>query len=319
MMCAGTAAAQGMTAAVLEGNSRPGRKLMITGKGRCNLTNLCDPEDFLLAVRRNPRFLYSAIHALTPRDTMAFFETLGVGLKVERGNRVFPRSDRAVDVVDALARYVRASGAEFIHDTVLKVNRDSGGLFAVTAAGRTLRGGAVVVATGGLSYPATGSTGDGYRFAEALGHRVVPPAPSLVPIVAKESWCGELAGLALKNVTLSVRAADGGKVVFSELGEMLFTHFGLSGPLVLSASSHIEEAPSRYRIAIDLKPGLTPPQLDARLLRDFSAAQNRNFSNALEALLPRSLIPVIVKLSGIPRRKKSTRSPKNSGRHCWRC
>ncbi len=304
LMCAGTAASLGLSVVLIDANSRPGRKLMITGKGRCNLTNNCTIDDFLSAVRRNPRFLYSAINALTPQDAMAFFEELGVPLKTERGSRVFPVSDRAIDVVDALVSYMKKSGVRFIHDPVLSIAREENGFSLYTAGGITHKGAMVVIATGGLSYPATGSRGDGYRFAESFGHKLLPQSPSLVPIITQEVWCKELSGLSLKNVTLSVIDTAKGTTVYNELGEMLFTHFGVSGPLVLSASSHMSGELSRYRIMIDLKPGLSNEQLDARLLRDFDAAKNKDFINSLGALLPKTLIPVIVRLSGISPEQK---------------
>ena len=216
------------------------RKLLITGKGRCNVTNNCDEDSFLKAVRRNPRFLYSAINRFSTADTMAFFEGLGVPLKTERGNRVFPVSDRAADIVDALHRYVKRSGAELREGEAKELLLDETGVRGVICKdGSEIHARRVAVATGGVSYPQTGSTGDGYRFAKQAGHTVVPAVPSLVPIVTREDYCREMMGLSLRNVTLTVRRAGKKKPVFSELGEMLFTHFGVSGPLVLSASSHM--------------------------------------------------------------------------------
>ncbi len=300
MLCAGTAAEQGLSVLLLEKNHKVGRKLLITGKGRCNVTNNCDEDSFLKAVRRNPRFLYSAINRFGTADTMAFFEGLGVPLKTERGNRVFPVSDRAADIVDALYRYVKRSGAELREGEVKRLLLDETGVRGVICKdGSEIHARRVAVATGGVSYPQTGSTGDGYRFAEQAGHTVVPAVPSLVPIVARESYCREMMGLSLRNVTLTVRKAGKKKPVFSELGEMLFTHFGVSGPLVLSASSHMTGDLGDYSMEIDLKPGLTVQQLDARLLRDFEKYINKDFSNALDELLPRKLIPVAVQLSGI--------------------
>ena len=277
-----------------------GRKLLITGKGRCNVTNNCDEDSFLKAVRRNPRFLYSAINRFSTADTMAFFEGLGVPLKTERGNRVFPVSDRAADIVDALHRYVKRSGAELREGEAKELLLDETGVRGVICKdGSEIYARRVAVATGGVSYPQTGSTGDGYRFAKQAGHTVVPAVPSLVPIVTREDYCREMMGLSLRNVTLTVRRAGKKKPVFSELGEMLFTHFGVSGPLVLSASSHMTGDLGEYSMEIDLKPGLTVQQLDARLLRDFEKFINKDFSNALDELLPRKLIPVAVRLSGI--------------------
>ena len=300
MLCAGTAAEEGLSVLLLEKNHKVGRKLLITGKGRCNVTNNCDEDSFLKAVRRNPRFLYSAINRFSTADTMAFFEGLGVPLKTERGNRVFPVSDRAADIVDALYRYVKRSGAELREGEAKKLLLDETGVRGVICKdGSEIYARRVAVATGGVSYPQTGSTGDGYRFAKQAGHTVVPAVPSLVPIVTREDYCREMMGLSLRNVTLTVRRAGKKKPVFSELGEMLFTHFGVSGPLVLSASSHMTGDLGEYSMEIDLKPGLTVQQLDARLLRDFEKFINKDFSNALDELLPRKLIPVAVRLSGI--------------------
>ena len=299
LFCAGIARRRAIPVTVLERSARPARKVLITGKGRCNLTNHCTVEEFFPQVCTNSRFLYSALRGFSPQDTMALFEQLGVPLKTERGDRVFPVSDRAADVADAL---VRLCGEQNIRTNtrvkeVLAREGEVRGLLLED--GRELPARRVVLATGGLSYPATGSTGDGYRMAAALGHTVVPPRPALVPLVTRERWCGELMGLSLRNVTLTLYS-PAGKVLFRELGEMLFTHFGVSGPLVLSASSHLSGELERYRMEIDLKPGLDAAQLDARLLRDFSEVPNRDFANALDKLLPRKLIPVAVRLSGIP-------------------
>ena len=305
LLCAGAAAGRGLSVLLVDKNDRPGRKLRITGKGRCNVTNNCDNDAFLRAVRRNPRFLYSAINGFSTADTMALFEELGVPLKTERGNRVFPVSDRAGDIVDALCRYVKRSGAAFHKKEAEGLLLDEGRVKGVICKdGTPLFARRVVIATGGLSYPGTGSTGDGYRLAEQAGHTIVPPVPSLVPIVTVEDYCREMMGLALKNVTLTVWKAGKKKPVFSELGEMLFTHFGVSGPLVLSASSHMTGDLADYKMTIDLKPGLDLHQLDARLLRDFGKFSNKDFSNALDELLPRKLIPVVVRLSGIEADRK---------------
>lgn len=305
LMCAGTAAQAGLRVLLLDKNKRVGRKLLITGKGRCNVTNDCDNDAMLRAVRSNSRFLYSAINAFSTADTMAFFEAHGVPLKTERGNRVFPQSDRAVDVVDALERFVRRSGAAFeaaqVQELLCAENRVTG---VVTAQGERFFADHVVVATGGLSYPGTGSTGDGYRFAEAVGHTVVAPQPSLVPIVTQEQWCAQMMGLSLRNVTLTLRRKGKKKPVYQELGEMLFTHFGVSGPLVLSASSHMVGPLEEYTMEIDLKPALSTEQLDARLLRDFEKFINKDFSNALDELLPKKSIPVIIALAQIPPERK---------------
>ena len=305
LFAAGFAAKGGASVTVLERGTRPARKLLITGKGRCNVTNNCSPEDFLRNVRTNPRFLYGAASAFSPADAMAFFESLGVPLKTERGGRVFPVSDRAADVADALVRFAKASGARLEASArVTDILAEGGGVRGVRLEdGRELSADAVLVATGGCSYPATGSTGDGWRLAKALGHTVVPARASLVPVRAKEPWCAELMGLSLKNVTLTLRDARG-KAVFSELGEMLFTHFGVSGPLVLSASSYLTGDPGGFRMEIDLKPALDEGQLDRRLLADFAKYANHDFCNALNDLLPQKLIPVLVAWSEIPPHQK---------------
>lgn len=298
LMAAGQAAARGARVALVERNERPGRKLLITGKGRCNVTNNCGLDALMAATRRNPRFLYSAFSAFSPQDVMRFFEERGVALKTERGARVFPQSDRAADIVGALTGFVGEGGVTALRGRVVKVLTGRNAVCGVEAAdGSRVLGRTVLLATGGLSYPATGSTGDGYRLAASLGHTILPTAPSLVAVAAAEPWCGELMGLSLKNVRLSLW--KGKTALFDELGEMMFTHFGISGPLVLSASSYVDGAAEDYRLSVDLKPGLTHEQLDARLLRDFSEAKNRAYKNALDRLLPRALIPIVVELSGV--------------------
>ena len=301
MLAAGTAAARGLRTCLVEKNARPGRKLMITGKGRCNVTNDCDVQELIASVPSNGRFLYSAASAFPPRDVMAFFEAQGLPLKVERGNRVFPTSDHAVDVVDTLIRYMKRSGVEMLTGEAKQLLLEDG-----TVQGAELQGGArilarnVLVACGGVSYPGTGSTGDGYAFARQAGHIVTPLRPSLVPLVAAGTDCPEMMGLSLKNTAIHVWDTKIKKEIYHDFGEMLFTHFGLSGPMVLSASAHMRDmAPDRYRVVVDLKPALRPEQLDARLQRDFEANKNRDFSNALSALLPRKMIPVMVRRSGI--------------------
>jgi len=285
---------------LLEKMERPGRKLMITGKGRCNLTNNCSVDAFLAAVRKNSKFLYSAASAFTPQDTMALLEGLGVPLKTERGGRVFPVSDRSVDIVDALVRFARESGASVAHGRAARLLMEENRVLGVvTQDGRELPAEHVLIATGGKSYPLTGSTGDGYRLAEQAGHTVMPLRPSLIPIVTAEDWCRETMGLSLKNARLKVFQSGKKKPVFDELGEMLFTHFGVSGPLVLSASAHMEKRLEQYRLVIDLKPALSSEQLDARVLRDFEKYRNRDFANALGDLLPRALIPVVAGLTGV--------------------
>ena len=299
LLCAGEAARLGLRTAVVDHAKRPAMKLAITGKGRCNLTNDCTPEEFIPRVRTNPRFLYSAIHAFPPSWTMEFFRSRGVALKTERGNRVFPESDQASQVVDALLGDLRREGVEIIPGHVTRVLEEEGRAAGVCCRDGEYRAGRVVLCTGGMSYPGTGSDGSGYAIARKAGHTVVEPRPSLVPIITKEDWCGQLSGLSLRNVTLTLWKEGAKKPVYQELGEMLFTHFGVSGPLVLTASSYMKGCDG-YRITIDLKPGLDVPKLDARLLRDFEAQQNKNFANSLGELLPRSLIPVVVELSEIP-------------------
>ena len=302
MFAAGFAGQRGERVLVLEKRERPARKILVTGKGRCNLTNNCTPQQFIAAVRRNPRFLMSAAYAFPPQQTMAVFEGLGDPLKTERGGRVFPVSDRAMDIADALCEFARRGGVQVVQAAVTGLILENGAVCgARTADGREYRAPLTVLATGGKSYPATGSDGSGYRLAAEAGHTILPPRPSLVPIICEntDKQFQALMGLSLRNVTLTLIEKKSGKTVYSELGEMLFTHFGISGPLALTASSYMER-PADYRITIDCKPGLAPEQLDARLLRDFGAAPNRAFGNALEALLPRSLIPVVVAKSGIP-------------------
>ena len=300
LMCAGFAARAGKKVTVLERNASFARKVRITGKGRCNVTNNCPPEEIIRNVRTNPRFLYSAVNAFSPADTMALFEGLGVPLKTERGRRVFPVSDRADDIASALIRFAQDNGAFLLTGKragklLIQESRIAG--VALTN-GETMKANTVVIATGGMSYPKTGSDGDGYQLAAAVGHSIIPQRPSLVSVLLKETWCGEVSGLSLKNVELSLLKK--GKKIYQELGEMLFTHKGVSGPLVLSASAYMSQEPENYQMLLNLKPALTPQQLDNRLLRDFAEAKNRDFGNALDRLLPRSLIPVAVRLSGIP-------------------
>ena len=303
LMAAGTAAEQGARVLLFETNPKVGRKLAITGKGRCNVTNNCDVPALLANIPVNPRFLYSAFGRWPSADTMAFFERLGVPLKTERGNRVFPVSDKATDVVDALWNWVRARGVRLIHESVAAVLSDGERVTGVTAGGRDYPADRVILCTGGASYPATGSTGDGYRFARAFGHTIVPPRPSLIPLVEAGDTCAALMGLSLRNVQVAV--FENNKKIYSEFGEMLFTHFGVSGPLILSASAHMRHFGSKdYRIEIDLKPALDEKTLDKRLLADFEKHKNSDFINALGELLPRKLIPVVIEKAGIDPRAK---------------
>lgn len=304
LMAAGAAAEAGARVLLFDKNAKAGRKIMITGKGRCNVTNNCDVQTVLANVPVNPRFLYSALGRYSPADTMAFFEAHGVPLKTERGERVFPVSDKALDIVDALYYYVKDLGVQLLFGQAVEdVLTANGAVCGARAAGRDYPADRVIIATGGASYPATGSTGDGYVFAKRLGHTVVPPRPSLVPLVARGDVCGKLMGLSLKNVRVTVR--EDGKTVYEDFGEMLFTHFGVSGPLILSASAHMRHFGSKqYQIDIDLKPALDEKTLDKRLLSDFARHKNSDFINALGELLPRKLIPVVVELSGIDPRTK---------------
>lgn len=294
-----TAAANGKRCMILEHNKQLGRKLRITGKGRCNLTNNCDRDTLLANIPANGKFLYSALSRYTPQDVMAYFEGLGVPLKTERGNRVFPVSDRAEDIVQALQKAVQRAGIPVVHGNAAHLILEQGRCLGVrTADGREFRAGTTLLATGGLSYPKTGSDGTGYRLAEEAGHTIVPPMPSLIPLVTKENWCRDAMGLSLRNVTL--RLYRGEKCVFEDLGEMLFTHFGVSGPLVLSASALMRKgSPEDYRLEIDLKPGLTPEQLDKRIQRDLAESPNRDLGNILHALLPAKLILPVLRLCGI--------------------
>ena len=302
LMAAGTAAEHGACVTLFERNEKVGRKLFITGKGRCNVCNNCDIETVLQNVPVNPRFLYSALGGFSPADTMDFFEKHGVPLKTERGNRVFPVSDRSADVIDALFTWMRRVGVRIMQQPVDALAVTDGRLVGVCAGGRTYPADRVIVATGGASYPQTGSTGDGYRFAKAVGHTIVPPNPSLVALVTPDG-CGELMGLSLRNVQVTV--FEDGKRLWSDFGEMLFTHFGLSGPLILSASAHMRHFSSKgYHIEINLKPALDEKTLDKRLLSDFDKHKNSDFINALDELLPRKLIPAVVRLSQIDPRAK---------------
>lgn len=301
LMAAGRAHELGASVTVFEKNPKLGRKLAITGKGRCNVTNDCSAEDFFRKVVTNPKFLYSSLNAFTPQDTIGFFEAHGVKLKTERGGRVFPVSDRAFDIVDALGSY--ASRCRIVRAEVQDVITENGVAVGVVYDGKKEFFDRIILCTGGASYPLTGSTGDGYRIAEGLGHTVIPPRPSLIPVETAEAWCGRLQGLSLKNISLTVCREQ--KTVYSELGEMMFTHFGISGPLVLSASAYMKDTPiDGYKIIIDLKPALDEKQLDKRILSDFGKYSAKDFDNSLSDLLPKKLIPVIIELSGIePHRK----------------
>lgn len=305
LLCGAKLAQKGYDVTLLEKMNRPARKLMITGKGRCNVTNATfDLEDLISYVPTNPRFMYSAFSSFMPYDTMALFEELGVPLKIERGNRVFPQSDKAVDIVDALVNYCKNSGAEIIQGTAKAFEMENGIIKSVILEDKSkISCDRVVVATGGKSYPLTGSTGDGYALAKSVGHTMTEIKPSLVPLVCSNNFVPKLQGLSLKNIAVTLFEND--KVIYTDFGEMIFTHYGVSGPVILSASSHIRKmGKADYKIEIDLKPALDNQTLDKRLQKDFAEFSNKDFINSLTKLLPKKLIPVIVLLSGIePSRK----------------
>lgn len=303
MMAAASAAAAGVQAVIYEQNNILGKKLRITGKGRCNVTNNCTVEEFFSEVTKNHKFLYSAVNRFTPSDTISFFESLGVPLKTERGRRVFPVSDKASDIANALETHIKKNGTEIRREKVLSVEKTENTVVGLTTASGFASFSEIIIATGGVSYPGCGSTGDGLKFADTLGISVVPPRPSLVPVITRENT-SHLAGLSLKNIRLDLEYNQ--KVIFSEIGEMLFTHFGLSGPLVLSASARMNSGRTKdYIISLDLKPALRNEQLDKRLISDLGKYAQRDFINSLHDLLPRTLIPEIVHRSGISERKKS--------------
>ena len=304
-MAALAAAERGAPVTLLERNPKLGRKLYITGKGRCNVTNDCSPREVLEHVPRNGRFLTSAVTRFPPEAVKAFFEGQGVPLKTERGNRVFPQSDRAADIIDALLRALRRAGVTIVQDRALSLRREGEALLGVDGERGFYPCGAAVIATGGVSYPLTGSTGDGYALAQALGHTVVPPRPSLVPLVAEQEFCARMQGLSLRNVAVKVKNGKG-KMVYAEQGELLFTHFGLSGPLILTASAHMRDFDGdHYRVLLDLKPALDEQTLDQRLLRDLGENANRDFRHVLEGLVPRLMVPVLAELAGIPLEEKA--------------
>lgn len=305
LLAATFAAAGGIDVTVIERNSRMARKVMITGKGRCNVTNFCSVQEFIANVPGNGRFLYSALSAFTPQDLMVFLEENGLSLKVERGNRIFPSSDKAVDVVDTLVKAARNSGVRFLQGRAVELIIQNGCKGVILETGERLAADAVIVATGGMSYPLTGSTGDGYKLAKQAGHSIVPPKPSLIPLESGDSYCKDMQGLSLRNCGLKVEETGTGKVVYEDFGEMLFTHFGVSGPMILSASSHLRSIKAgQYRLLIDLKPALTAKLLDIRLLRELEDNKNSDFGNMLRSLLPHKMIPVVSRLSAIPSDKK---------------
>ncbi len=306
LMCAITAAERGARVTLLDPNKKLGRKVRITGKGRCNVTNNCDIKGFMDNIPSNGRFLYSALNRLSPTDTMEFFESRGLKLKTERGNRVFPVSDNANDVADLLVRQCEKFGVKVVHTTAKRILTEDGAVSAVETGEGIIKCRAAAVCTGGMSYPLTGSKGDGYKFAREFGHNIIEPRASLVPLESDDDYCAEMQGFSLRNVTLSLYEND--KLIYKELGELLFTHFGLSGPLVLSASSHMRNmGKARYSLKIDLKPALDEKKLDTRILRDFELFSNREFKNALDKLAGKTMIPVLIKLSGIsPDQKVNT-------------
>ena len=305
MMAAIHAAYSDAEVVMFEKNDRLGKKLRITGKGRCNVTNDCPTNEFMASVPTNPRFLYAALNRFSTSDTMDFFEGCGVELKVERGKRVFPVSDKAADVVNALADRCRDCDVKTIHDKITDIEITDGKVTAVIARNNRYECDSVIVCTGGKSYPLTGSDGDGYRFAKKAGHTVTQLRPSLVPLVTDGGLCPSMQGLSLKNVSLKIVNSQSGKTVFEDFGEMMFTHFGMTGPMVLSASAHIPDVDSgKYTAVVDLKPALDETELDARIRSDFAKYNNKDFVNSLGDLLPLKAIEPIIKLSGIDPRKK---------------
>ncbi len=301
MMAAGMCGGQGKRVALFEKNRQVGRKLRITGKGRCNVTNNCAPEEAAAAAVRGAKFLRGAMAQFGPQDVMAFFEGLGVPLKTERGRRVFPQSDSAQDIAEALARFCESQGVQVLQEEAIGLALSEGRAAGVeTGQGRRYACNSLVLACGGASYPGTGSDGTGYKLAEAAGHTIMPIGPSLVPLVEKGQWCSRLMGLSLRNCGLRVTEKGKKKPVYEDFGELLFTHFGLSGPTVLSASAYMRPMePGKYTVHIDLKPALDEAQLDARLLRELEGQKNRIYANALDSLLPQKLIPVVIERSGI--------------------
>ena len=296
---------------ILEKNEKLGKKVFITGKGRCNVANACDTEELFPAVMSNPKFLYSGFYSFGPQDVMNFFEEAGVPLKVERGNRVFPQSDHSSDIIRALERELKKAGAKVhLHTTVKEIVKKPEAekvTGVILEDGTFMEGDAVIVATGGFSYQSTGSTGDGYRFARELGLKVTDISPSLVPLKTKEDYIPKLQGLSLKNTGLTIK--NGKKVLYEDFGEMMFTHFGVTGPMILSASAHIGTKLAKAENGelcayLDLKPALTKEQLDARILREFETGQNKQFKNVIGVLFPSSLTPVMLELGGIPAEKK---------------
>lgn len=317
MMAAYAASCQGHAVTVLEQNEKLGKKLFITGKGRCNITNAGDMDNLFANVMSNRKFLYSAFYTFDNEQVLSFFENQGLRTKVERGNRVFPLSDHSSDVIAALSRALKSQNVDIrIHTKVQSLLiRDEAACGVILSDGKTVEADDVIVATGGISYPSTGSTGDGYRMAEESGHALVECTPSLVPFETKEDWVKDLQGLSLRNVTVSIY--HGKKKLYEDFGEMLFTHFGVSGPLVLSASGMIKPVQFKQELCmyIDLKPALDAEQLDKRILREFDAAMNKQFKNVIGSLMPAKMIPVVIRLSGIDPDKKVNEVSREERQH----
>ncbi len=312
-MAAGVAAENGADVLLLERNEKIARKVLITGKGRCNVTNnVSDVQSFIQNIPGNGRFLYSAFSTFDNHDVMNFFEEYGVLLKVERGDRVFPVSDKAMDIVDALNRYISNAGVQRKTERVIELLTENGVVCGVkTELGNTYNADSIVIATGGLSYPRTGSSGDGYKLAKSIGHTVTQLRPSLSALVCREGMCSECMGLSLKNVAIKVVDTKKKKEIYDDFGEMLFTHFGVSGPMILSASAHMRDMEKeRYEIYIDLKPALSHEKLDARILRDFADNSNKSISNILALLLPKSMITPILRTSQIKPSEKANQITK---------
>ncbi len=305
MMAAAKAAEHGASVIIFEKNDRPGKKLRITGKGRCNVTNDCERDEFFANIPRNPRFLYAAFSHFSAEDTKSFFEDAGVPLKTERGKRVFPVSDKAQDIVSAMADNCRGLGCKTVQARVKRILTNEGKVTAVAAGNDEYEADAVILATGGVSYPLTGSDGDGHRMAKELGHSVTELTPSLVPIVEDGGLCRSMQGLSLRNISLKVIDNENGKSVYDDFGELMFTHFGLTGPLILSASAHLRDIKKgKYTAEIDLKPALDEKTLDERIISDLSKNNNKDLINSLGALLPQKIIENFVTMSGIDGRKK---------------
>ena len=317
MMAAVTAAGNGHDVYVYEKNEKLGKKIFITGKGRCNVTNAGTMEELFASVISNPKFLYSAFYGFNNEQTMDFFENLGVRLKIERGNRVFPVSDHSSDIIRGLEKEMERLGVNiFLNSEVSELIINDGEITGLLLkSGKRITADAVIVATGGISYVSTGSTGDGYRFAESSGHRLTECLPSLVPMEVKEWSAKELQGLSLKNVTAAIY--DGKKKLYEEFGEMLFTHYGVSGPIIISASSYIGKKLQKkeLKLVIDLKPALDPDQLDQRILRDFEENKNRQFKNSADRLFPAKLTPVMIELSDISPEKRVHDITREERRH----